>query len=391
MAGRRPARDVGGRSARHGATRSARHVALDVLRRIDEEGAYANLVLRRELDRSGLDARDRAFVTDLVYGVTRLRRRLDHAVERFLLRPVDPPVRAALRLGAYQLLELGTPAHAAVSATVDAMAERRARGLVNAVLRKVAGAPVADDEWPDAATRLSYPDWIVERLIADLGDADADAALLAMNAPAPVTERADGYVQDQASQWVAELVGAEPGERIADVAAAPGGKATGLAASGAWVAASDVRASRAGLVAANAERLGLTDRVAVVVADGLRPPYRPASFDRLLLDAPCTGLGTLRRRADARWRIDADAVERLAGLQRRLLVAAADLVRPGGTLTYSVCTLTAAEGPDVAATLGWPALDPPGGPWRAWGSGAVLLPQAAGTDGMFLARWRRPD
>ena len=354
------------------AGRTARDVALRTLRRIDEDGAYANLALRAELDRSGLDARDRHFATDLVYGVTRLRRRLDHVVDRFLLRPVDPPVRAALRLGAYQLTELGTPPHAAVSATVDAV-PRKVAGLVNAVLRKVASTPV--DAWPSEAVRLSYPDWIVERLVADLGGDDAIAALEAMNEPAAATERDDGYIQDRASQWVAQLVDAQPGERVADVAAAPGGKATAMAAGGAWVAASDVRPGRARLVVDNATRLGTP--VAVLVADGTAPPYRSASFDRVLLDAPCSGLGTLRRRADARWRIDAAAVERLVGLQRQLLGAALTLVRPGGTVVYSVCTLTTGEGPDIVAAL----------------DGAdrhLLLPQAEGTDGMFVARWIRP-
>lgn len=361
------------------AGRTARDVALRALRRIDEEGAYANLVLRAELARADLDARDRAFATELVYGVTRLRRRLDHVVDRFLLRPVDPTVRAALRLGAYQLHELGTPAHAAVSATVDAV-PRKVAGIVNAVLRKVASSPVT--EWPSEAVRLSYPDWIAERL--------DPAALEAMNGPAEANERPDGYVQDLASQWVAELVGARPGERIADLAAAPGGKATAMAAAGATVVASDVRPARAGLVTANARRLGL-DRVLVLVADGTTPPYRSHSFDRVLLDAPCSGLGTLRRRADARWRIHADAVDRLAALQRDLLHSAMTLVRPGGTLVYSVCTLTPEEGPDVAATIDWPAAEQPPEPWRPWGTGAVLQPQAAGTDGMFVARWTRPS
>jgi 16S rRNA (cytosine967-C5)-methyltransferase len=126
------------------------------------------------------------------------------------------------------------------------------------------------------------------------------------------------------------------------------------------------------------------------VAQAEASSLRPGSFDRVLLDAPCSGLGTLRRRADARWRIDADAVSRLAALQRRMLAAAADLVRPGGMLVYSVCTLTSAEGPEVAAAVDWPSASTPGEPWREWGSGSVLLPQVAGTDGMFLARWRRP-
>ena len=362
----------------------ARAVALRTLSRIDGEGAYANLVLRHELDRSGLDRRDRAFATDLVYGTTRLRRRLDHVVDRFLLRPVDPPVRAALRLGAYQLHELGTPPHAAVSATVDAVTDRRVRGLVNAVLRKVAGSPVTD--WPSDAVRLSYPDWIVERLTADIGVA-AIPALEAMNEPASVSERDDGYIQDAASQWVAELTDARPGERVADLCAAPGGKATALAATGATVIAADHRANRVGLVRGAAERTG--HAVALLTADATAPPLRPASLDRVLLDAPCSGLGTLRRRADARWRITPDAVDRLAALQRAMLVEAATLVRPGGSLVYSVCTLTVAEGPDLAASIDLDPVEPPGDPWEPWGSGARVLPQTAGTDGMFLARWTR--
>jgi 16S rRNA (cytosine967-C5)-methyltransferase len=365
----------------------ARAVALRTLVRIDTEGAYANLALRHELDRSGLSPRDRAFTTELVYGTTRLRRRLDFAVDRFLLRDADPPVRAALRLGAYQLQELGTPPHAAVSATVAAVSDRRVRGFVNAVLRKVAEHPVTPEQWPSEAVRLSYPDWIVERLTADVG-ADAPGAMQAMNEPAAATERPDGYVQDMASQWVAELVGAEPGERIADLCAAPGGKATALAAGGARVLAADNRLGRVGLVRGNAERLDST--LDLLVADAEAPPFRFGSFDRVLLDAPCSGLGTLRRRADARWRIVPEAVERLAGLQRRMLLAAAALVRPGGVLVYSVCTLTSAEGPEVALAVDWPIEPPPGDPWRAWGSGAVLLPQTAGTDGMFVTRWRRP-
>ena len=375
-----------------GATRSARAVALDVLDRIDAEGAYANLVLSGELDRARLDGRDRRFATDLVYGTTRMRRACDYLVDRFLARPVEGRVRNALRLGAYQLAFAGIPVHAAVGETVG-VSPRPARGLVNAVLRKVAGAAT---RWPDDPTRLSVPDWVLDRLVADIGVDEAVAALTTMNEPPPVTEREDGYVQDLASQQVAAAVGAEPGERVLDVCAGPGGKATGIAATGANVIASDVRPRRAGMVRANADRLGLGDRVAVAAADGTQPPFRPEGFDRVLVDAPCSGLGTLRRRADLRWRIEPASVERLAALQRRLADAAAGLVRPGGTLVYSVCTLTAEESLGVDAWLGdrhpeLEAADPPRGPWRPWGRGGLLLPQDAGTDGMCLFRYvRRP-
>jgi len=216
-----------------------------------------------------------------------------------------------------------------------------------------------------------------------------------MNEAPKVTQRADGYIQDQASQWVVDLVGAGQGDRVADLCAAPGGKATGLAAAGAWVVAGDVTRTRVGLVAANAARLGVDEGLVVVAADAVRPPYRPGAFERVLLDAPCSGLGVLRRRPDARWRIDGAAIERLARLQQRMASAAAELVRPGGVLVYSVCTLTAAEtlGVDEHLAAVRPdlvALDPPPVPWRRHGRGALLLPQAAGTDGMFVLRLKRP-
>ena len=424
-------------------------MALDALERIDSEGAYANLVVPQLLERSGLAERDRRFVTDLVYGTTRMRRACDHLLDRFLSRPPVPRVRSALRLGAYQLAFAAVPPHAAVSETV-AVTPLSARGLANAVLRRVAEVVAAAGiDWPDDATRLSVPDWIVDRLTADLGSERALAALATMNQPAAATERADGYVQDTASQLVAAAVATQAGERVLDACAAPGGKATALAAAGAWVAAADVRPGRLGLVRANAARLAArtgpgattptatggiprtagagearaggravdltsggesvpgtdpaghagragagSSAVVAVAADAGRPPWRTEAFDRVLVDAPCSGLGTLRRRPDLRWRVDEAGVERLAQLQRRLLLASADLVRPGGTLVYSVCTLTrteslgvdevlAAERPDLEP------LDPPDGPWEPWGRGAILLPQTAGSDGMCLFRYRR--
>lgn len=370
----------------------ARRVAIEALVRVDTEGAYANLVLPKMLGRSGLAERDRAFATQLVYGTLRHRRACDWFVDRFALGNLDPEVRAALRLGAYQLRFLGTPPHAAVSATVSAV-PRRARGLVNAVLRKVADA---EDAWPSDAVRLSYPDWILEQLEDDLGVESARAALESMNGAASVIEREDGYIQDQASQWVVDAVGAEPGDRIFDLCAAPGGKATALASQGAHVVAADIRPARARLIASNANRLGIgADQLQIVVADGLTVPFAPGSFDRVLVDAPCSGLGSLRRRADARWRIDSAAPQRLASVQTALLEAAAPLVRPGGTMVYSVCTLTVAETTGVAAAFsaahaGWVPQVRVCDPWEPWGSGAILLPQTRGTDGMALFAWTAP-
>jgi 16S rRNA (cytosine967-C5)-methyltransferase len=365
-----------------------------VLGRIEDDGAYANLALRRALDRSALSRRDRAMVTDLVYGVTRMRRACDWLVDRFLLRLVEPEVRRALRLGAYELVFNGVPPHAAVGEAVE-LAPGRARGLVNAVLRKVAEGECDPHElpWPDPATRLSYPDEMVERLVTDLGEERALGALAVMNEPAEVTVRADGYVQDLASQWVTALVDPQRGETVVDLCAGPGGKATGMAASGAGVVALDRREHRARLVAANAARVGV-DLAGVVVGDGCRSPLRPGSVDRVLVDAPCTGLGVLRRRADARWRVGPDDPEELAALQVELVASGWSLLRPGGVLVYSVCTLTAAETVGVASALRALApdlevLEPPRSPWVPWGDGAVLLPQAAGTDGMFVVAGRR--
>ncbi len=369
----------------------ARRLALEVLGRIERGGAYANLALRAALDRCDLDRRDRAFVTDLVYGTTRMRRACDHLIDRFLHDDIQPEVRTVLRLGAYQLHWAGVPPHAAVSATV-AVAPRRVQGLCNAVLRRVADY---QPTWPGPAVELSVPDWLIDRLVADLGLDDALTALAAMNRPAPAVIRDDGYYQDRASQLVADLTGEGlvPGGRVLDLCAAPGGKATALAAAGASVVAADLRPARLGLVAQNADRLG--HAVALVAADGRTPPFRPGSFDRVLVDAPCSGLGVLRRRADARWRGGEADLADLALLQADLLAGAAALVRPGGQLVYSVCTVTETEtaGVDRRFRGAEPRAEPEpvGRPWRPHGdhgSGGLLLPQDLDSEGMAVFRYR---
>lgn len=363
---------------------SARRVAYDLLRRIDDGGAFANLVTPAALDASELELADRRLVTDLVYGTTRMRRACDAAIDRFVAAPPDPAARTLLRLGAYQILFTGIPDHAAVSETVG-LAPRRIRGFVNAVLRRVASTPPI---WPSDASRLSYPDWIVERLIEELGHDDGIAALERMNQPPPVERRDDGYVQDRSSQWVAAAVEATADELVLDLCAAPGGKATAIAATGASVVAADVRIARAGLIRQAADRTGTS--VNVVAADGTAPPFPAATFDAVLIDAPCSGLGALRRRADARWRITPTDVDQLVWLQRELLASTAPLVRPGGRLVYSVCTLTAAESIDHAWPAGFePDPRPPAGNWRPYGAGWRVLPHDDDTDGMVLLRYRR--
>jgi len=420
-----------------------------VLERV-EQGAYVNALLPEALRRTRLTVRDKAFATDLVYGTVRMQRALDHLLSTVSSRPLevlDPSVRAALRLGAYQLVR-GVASHAAVGETV-AVAPERATGFVNGVLRALTrlGPPWP---WPEGdgveaiAVRTSHPDWMVESLTAELGTRDALLMLDRDNAAPAVTlrvnprrttvealtaelEGAGAHVergslvgdalvvrsigdprslaavecgratpQDQGSQAVVAIVAPEPGERLLDLGAAPGGKATGLAQrmnDRGLVVALDVNPGRVRLIRDAARRLGLHS-VRPVVADGRALPVGSGGFDRVIVDAPCSGLGVLRRRPDARWRVQPADVTELAILQRELLSSAARSVRPGGRLVYAVCTLTRAETLDAdewaAANLGdFVAVDRPGAPWRPHGRGALILPHDAGTDGMFVLSLER--
>jgi len=415
----------------------SRDVALAALARVDE-GAYANLVLPPLLRRSGLPPSDRAAVTDLVYGSLRLRAALDFALAPLSRQPLDrleALVLRGLRLGAYELLFGGTAAHAAVAETVGAVARaghRGQAGYVNAVLRRLATSPPA---WPDpdrdpvgwATTRGSHPPWIVEEALARLGPPELRALVEADNTrpevslratpgattrdkllaelaedglpvrPSPLSpdcvilERGDpgplaavregrAVVQDAASALVAPALGAGPGDLVADLAAGPGGKAGHLAALGARVLAVEIKPRRARLVAQTAARLGLTDRLHTVVADGRRPPLRPGRADAALVDAPCSNLGSLRRRPEARWRHGADDLPRLVELQLALLDAAVTAVRPGGAVLYSVCTWTRSETDGVVQRL----LE--GRDDLRLDSTRQLWPHRDGADGMFLAR-----
>jgi 16S rRNA (cytosine967-C5)-methyltransferase len=369
---RRGSRSGRGRDPALGGPVSARRLAIEALITI-ERGGRANVVVPELLGRSRLDDRDRHLVTELVYGTCRMQRACDWLTRPYVRGGLDAEVQAGLRVGAYQMGWTRIPAHAAVSATVEEI-RGRGRSLVNAVLRRVAG---------------DIEKGVVDRLINDLGAESAQHALRTMNEPASAVARADGYVQDRASQMVAAHLQRFAADRVLDVCAAPGGKATGLARPDtSLVVAADISAARAAVMARSVARLP-APQVAIVVADGRDPPFRPRTFDLVLVDAPCSGLGVLRRRPDARWRIQPGDVERLAALQRRLLSAARTAVAPGGVLAYSVCTVTSAE---TAAVDKWLARQmpelvprpPPDAPWRPAGRGALLLPQDDGTDGMFM-------
>ena len=432
----------------------SRRTAFSVLRRVHAEDAWAAPVVDAALRRSGLSARDRAFATNLAYETLRWEGTLDWALGTVVTRPlpeVDPEVLDVLRLGAWQLLYGSTADHAAVATAVDlARAEigQKSTGFVNGVLRNLARTK---DKlpWPDPASDrgmglgAGYADWIVAAARARFGDG-AQAVLEAGNRPPGLTLRAtgdasdlaaeltgDGFevvpgtlapealriggadpatiaaveqgravVQDEASMVVAReaAAGRSGAWRALDVASAPGGKATHLAQLGGWVAAGELHPGRASRMAAMIGRLDLKDRVHPVVADGTRAPWPAEAFDVVLLDAPCTGLGIVRRRPDVRWRREADDVRRLAALQSQLLDAASEAVAVGGTLLYSVCTWTAQETVGVvdgfmalsgdrfdvddiaiAGTAVQPASDP----------GVQLTPADHDTDGMYLCRFRR--
>jgi 16S rRNA (cytosine967-C5)-methyltransferase len=423
---------------------TARSVALDVVRRVCDEGAYSNLTLTRTLARSGLDERDTAFATELAYGTLRRLVPIDRALAPLLDRPLDTapkPARAALRVGAYQLRYTRVPPHAAVSETV-APADPRPRGFVNAVLRRLADAPseevlgttdgdvaartglsewavrelrrvVGDDEVEDAAAALARPGGVtirtntcattVDELERALADAGAEAARGAVHPGSLVLEhgapsRLPGFdrgwfaVQDQASSFVVAALDPQPCDRILDVCAAPGGKtihAACLAEPNGLVVCADLSLRRLGLIRGNAARLGI--RTLALAQDGRRPAVREG-FDRVLVDAPCSGIGSARRRPELLWRSRRDELSGLARLQVGIATAAAGLLRPGGRLVYSVCTFPRAETDAAcdAVLRRAPELEPaeiagPDGPAER----VRLWPHRHGCDVMFVAAFRR--
>jgi 16S rRNA (cytosine967-C5)-methyltransferase len=391
----------------------ARRAAFTVVRRVFEDDAYADRAIVSAVQ--GLDARDRALAQRIAFGTVERARTLDYSIETLGRRPVrklDPPVLAALRIGAYQLGYLDSvPAHAAVNDSVElvrAARLERAVPFTNAVMRRLA-AGIAEllAGLPDGPLKESYPDWIYDVWRRDFGETEALALMRAQNeAPETVVRLVRGeapgepaglpgafrvdrvdeqalaegriWPQSVGSQLAGLAVGALPGERILDVCAAPGGKTAQLAALVApgEVVAVEVHAGRARQLSENARLLG-ADNVQVVEANGLALPPELAGFDRALVDPPCSGLGVLAGRPDLRWR-----GKPLPELQLALLRAAAERVRPGGSLVYSVCTLNADENEAVVDELGLPA-DDLGVEWPG-----LRHPHRHRTSGFFVARLR---
>jgi 16S rRNA (cytosine967-C5)-methyltransferase len=396
----------------------ARAVAFRVVRRVFEEGAYADRALTAEADRAGLDPRDRALAMRLAYGAVQRARTLDHLAERLTGRPagdLDPATRAGLRLGLLQLHFLDVADHAAVSEAVELVKADSPGGarLVNAVLRRAARekAPTLPDDTPhQAALAHSVPDWLAELWWEELGAEEARALLRTVNNPPEHALRVNALVpaelpgipataadeppeavvltgpwdafvspewragavqpQSRASMLAARALAPRPGERVLDLCAAPGGKTTHLAAlmgGTGEVVAVERHPGRAEALRRTAERLH-AHTVRVTVGDAAEFTA-DTPFDRVLVDPPCSGLGTLQSRPDLRWRTSPEQIAELAALQERILAAGERALRPGGTLVYSVCTLSAAEVPD-----------------RPWTWSRRLLPHRDGTEGFVIAR-----
>ncbi len=413
----------------------ARACAYRVIRRVFEDGAYADRALHGEA--SSLSPRDRALATALVFGTVQRRATLDHVIGAFSSRSVaklDPPVLAALRLGAFQLLFLdGVASHAAVNEGVELVKRDQQRGgaqLVNAVLRRVARdgrahvAALFDDTPAGAAVLHSVPEWLASLWWEELGADEARSLLAAINRPAESALRVntlvadlaavldalpvaasvdppDGLVldgpfdvfgselftsgavmpQSRGSMSVARVLAPESGDRVLDLCAAPGGKTTHLAAlmgGEGLVLAVERHPGRAAALERTCRRMHAAC-VSVVVGDAADGGFAGEPFDRVLVDPPCSGLGTLQSRPDLRWRVQLPSIAELAEIQFRILRAGAAAMAPDGRLVYSVCTISHAEGPGVVERL--VGSDSP----LTLESERQLLPHRDSTDGFYIA------
>ena len=438
----------------------ARRAAFDALRAVNAEGAYANLVLPALLRERGLTGRDAAFATELLAGTCRWQGSYDTIIATAAGRPpseFQPAVLDLLRLGVHQILSMRVPAPAAVAASVDLAAVtvgERVTGLVNAVLRRVAERSLNDwfdrlshglDDHDQLALRTAHPRWIVDAYSALLQPEELAEALTANNlspqvcvaarpgladvsdlaqagaqpcpyspfgaywrgdpADLPLVREGRAGVQDEGSQlvtWALTRAPAPPGWWL-DMCAGPGGKSALLAGlaprEGSRLLASDLAPHRASLVASAVRAFGKQGSApTVVVADGIQPAWRADSFTRVLVDAPCTGLGALRRRPESRWRRRPADLEQLHALQLALLASALDSAAPAGVVGYVTCSPHRRETTDVVAeTLAeradvevipaaqlLPEVSDAGlGPYLQ------LWPHRHGTDAMFAAYLRK--
>ncbi|WP_082423294.1 16S rRNA (cytosine(967)-C(5))-methyltransferase RsmB [Paenibacillus dakarensis] len=445
---------------------SARELALNVLTQVEQEGAYSNLLLNKELQKAALEKGDAGLATELVYGTISRLNTLDYFLDRFVKKgttKLQPWVRALLRLSLYQIMYLDRiPDHAVVSEAVK-LAKKRGHqgisGMVNGVLRNILRQKeelVIPENLPPAeaiSLRHSHPKWLVERWIEQYGVEAAEAICKANNEPPAVSIRVnttmisreamleemnnggfdavpsklspygiivksggnmahtdwyrDGMIsiQDESSMLVAEVVDPAPGMRVLDCCAAPGGKTAHMGEimkDDGSIIANDLHSHKQKLIAEQAERLGL-DSIKTVTGNALdlAKAFEPATFDRVLLDAPCSGLGVIRRKPDLKWAKTPDDIGEIASLQRELLQSVSTLVRPGGVLVYSTCTIETrenegavkaflAENPNFEV-----ASDETDGINRTVkhalprGGGVQILPQHFHSDGFYIVRLRR--
>lgn len=446
----------------------ARHIALQILHTLETQQAYTDVVLRQTLRHTALERRDRAFITECVYGVVRWQTRIDWLLGHVCRRPLEtltPWIRNALRLGVYQCLWMErVPHHAAVHATVDLARRFGHQGtarFVNGVLRTLLREhqtyqlpDVTTDPVAYLAVAYAHPPWLLARWLQRYGWERTQALCTANNRAAGITLRtntlritpqalaerlqheglqhiattplhADGLsvqgtdrldmlpsyhdglwqVQDQGAMLVAPLCRAQPGQRWLDVCAAPGGKTTHLAqllGDTGQIIAADVQAGRMRLLQDNVRRLGLTS-ITTLVADATRGVPVQGLYDGILVDAPCSGLGVLRRHPDMKWRKTAADVLALQAVQLQLLHTQQAWLAPHGTLVYSVCSNEPEETHEVVARFLadhpdmqlWPIVCPrvsipPAGAAMATGT-LDITPDQWGTDGVFVARFRRKN
>ena len=434
-----------------------RDAAVDVLLQIFNKGKFIDRAIDRSLRRRNLGRRGGRFLTQLVYGVTRNLTLLDHALSPVLhnpLKDLPDPIQMVLRLGVFQSLFCdNVPFPVMVHTSVDLAKKRGHAGtakLVNAVLKR-APKDIDSISFPEDRTgylevRYSIPRWIVDRWMQDFGVEGASELCAACNEQAPTTIRVntkqtgveglkkrlgqadcvvekrtavpeeltivDGpppaklklfqrgafILQDPASMMVPHLLEPLYLEKVLDLCAAPGGKSTHAAQlidEDTFVVAADAHPTRLSMVSDNVDRLGFADRMRLVCANGLNPPFRDGSFPRVMVDAPCSGLGTLRRHPDLKWRLKEEEIAKFAVQQKALLRAAVQLCENQGVIAYSVCTVTPEETEDVIADILSDGLvqleDGPDWlhPWKI-GTGVYrTLPSMDGLDGFFLTRLRK--
>jgi 16S rRNA (cytosine967-C5)-methyltransferase len=417
---------------------NARELALDLLNNWQKSHQLADDLLKIALDGSTLQGSDRAFVTELFYGCLRQKLTLDFLVAQLANVPPQPVVANILHLGLYQLFLLKTPAHAAVNETV-ALAKTQAHTseakFVNAILRRAEREHDALQARLDATRETapwiynSHPQWLWERWMTRLGRESAAAICEWNNQPPPLyirintlktsTKPADinaeptthplcwrvvnasglfqgnsftsgeFYVQDPSTLIAVDVLDPQPGESVLDMCAAPGGKTTYLAQkmqNRGRIIAADLSSSRLALVGENCRRLGVTI-VATLACEGthLDRCLRGEQFDRVLVDAPCSNTGVLRRRADLRWRIEESEIRRLATLQEKLLASAAPFTKPQGVLVYSTCSLEEEENQRVVERFGRSH------PEFALEATRSIFPPRDGVDGAFVARFRKTN